>query len=480
MRIRTKITGLVAGVLSLAWGICGIFAVNQYMNFSVEKAAAAEMEKLELAERVFVQTGTEEELDSMGEIARDAYLKYQFERCYQKGYALLEGQACIKNLTEYDIAAPEDLGDPYAVQKLGETYLLLMKKQLPYPQGFWVMSVKDITSTWEEGRQQAKGFLIMFLFVFAVSTGGAAAIASHMLKALEKLRAQAEQIRKGDFSGRVVLTSRDELKELSDSLNSMSDQIRQQIEDLELLLGAMAHEMKTPLTNILGYADSLLHVRLTERQKEQSLEAICRSAGRLNQMSGKLLQLIGLYENQEIETRPVDLEEVIQCVYEENKDKLDEKNVDFQILRRDGIHLQMVTEPDSQEKGAMVVRGDPLLLISLFGNLVSNSLKALEEGGRIQVILDEKRPSVCVRDNGRGIPKEALPHVTKAFYMADKSRSRRQQGSGLGLALAERIVKAHHGELEIESCMGEGTEVTVIFGDMKQERSKDDEKKAGR
>ena len=135
MRIRTKITGLVAGVLSLAWGICGIFAVNQYMNFSVEKAAAAEMEKLELAERVFVQTGTEEELDSMGEIARDAYLKYQFERCYQKGYALLEGQACIKNLTEYDIAAPEALGDPYAVQKLGETYLLLMKKQLPYQIG---------------------------------------------------------------------------------------------------------------------------------------------------------------------------------------------------------------------------------------------------------------------------------------------------------------------------------------------------------
>ncbi|MCI9362171.1 MAG: HAMP domain-containing histidine kinase [Hungatella sp.] len=266
---------------------------------------------------------------------------------------------------------------------------------------------------------------------------------------------------------------------------NMSDQIRQQIEDLELLLGAMAHEMKTPLTNILGYADSLLHVRLTERQREQSLEAICRSAGRLNQMSGKLLQLVGLYENQEIETRPVDLEEVIQCVYEENKEKLDAKNVDFQILRRDNMridktHLRKVTEPARQEKGAVVVQGDPLLLISLFGNLVSNSMKALEVGGRIQVILDENRQSVCVRDNGRGIPKEALPHVTKAFYMADKSRSRRQQGSGLGLALAERIVKAHHGEMEIESRMGEGTEVTVTFGDMRQERSKNDKEKAGR
>ncbi len=464
MKIRTKITGLVAAVLSGACAVCGTFAVNQYMNISVEKAAAVELEKLELAERVFGRTGTREELDNMEEAAREAYLKYQFERCYQKGYALMKDQECIKNLTDYDISAPEALRAPYVVQRQGEAYLLIMKKELPYPSGFWVMSVKDITSTWAEGREQAGNFLVVFLVVFGVSMGIVAAVTGHILKALEKLRIQAEQIRGGDFDGKVKLTSRDELSDLSDSLNSMSDQIRQQIEDLELLLGAMAHEMKTPLTNIMGYADSLLHVRLSEKQKEQSLEAIFRSAGRLNQMSGKLLQLIGLYENQEIESRIVDLEEVMWCVYEENREKLNEKNIDFQILRRDGGKTPRETGPDGQGKGGMAAEGDPLLLLSLFSNLVSNSQKAVEEGGQIQVILDREESKVCVRDNGRGIPAQDLPHVTKAFYMVDKSRSRRQQGAGLGLALAQRIVKAHDAKMELESCPGEGTKVTVTFG----------------
>ena len=111
----------------------------------------------------------------------------------------------------------------------------------------------------------------------------------------------------------------------------------------------------------------------------------------------------------------------------------------------------------------MSVEGDPLLLFSLFDNLVSNSVKAVEEGGQIQVVLDRNLRRVCVRDNGRGIPPGDLPHVTKAFYMVDKSRSRRQQGSGLGLALAERIVRAHGGKLEIESYVGKGTNVTVTF-----------------
>ena len=314
MRIQTKIISLVAGVLFGTCTACGVFAVNQYMNVSIKKLAVNEMEKLELAERGFSQIGSREDFDKMGELARDAYLKYQFEHFYQKGYALLKGQECIKNMTDYEITAPEVLEETYEVQRLGESFLLLMKRQLPYPEDFWVLSVKDITSTWEEGKEQARSYLAVFTVVFTVSMVIVAVVIRYLLKALEKLQAQAECIKGGDFSDKVVLKSRDELKELSDSLNSMSDQIQQQIEDLKLLLGAMAHEMKTPLTSIIGYADSLLHVRLSDQQKEQSLEAIYRCAGRLNQMSGKLLQLIGFYENQEIEMEAVDLVEVIKDI----------------------------------------------------------------------------------------------------------------------------------------------------------------------
>ncbi|MCI9560677.1 MAG: HAMP domain-containing histidine kinase [Lachnospiraceae bacterium] len=463
MRIKTKVISLVAGVLFGSCAFCGTFAVNQYMNASIRKLADVEMEKLELAERAFSQVGTKEDLDAMDEAAREAYLRYQFERCYQEGYALLKGRECIKNMTKYEITAPEALGEKYVVQPLGIAYLLILKKELPFLKDFWVLSVQDITSTWEEGKEQAKWYLVVFLFVFACSITIAAAVIGHMLKALVELRDQAERIKNGDFNKKVVLTSKDELKDLSDSLNRMSDQLQQQIEDLEFLLGSMAHEMKTPLTSIIGYADSLLHVRLSDHQKEQSLAAICRSAGRLDEMSGKLLQLIGFYGNEKIVKKPVELVDVMMWIYEENRETLIDKGIDFKIVLENTVGVQKKIEFEQKEVRGMAVQGDPMLLVSLFSNLVSNSIKALEGSGKIQIILIPEKHKVCVQDNGVGIPSKDLPHVTKAFYMVDKSRSRRQQGSGLGLALVQRISKVHGAKIEIESRLKEGTKVWICF-----------------
>lgn len=355
MRIKTKVISLVAGVLFGSCAFCGTFAVNQYMNASIRKLADVEMEKLELAERAFSQVGTKEDLDAMDEAAREAYLRYQFERCYQEGYALLKGRECIKNMTKYEITAPEALGEKYVVQPLGKAYLLILKKELPFLKDFWVLSVQDITSTWEEGKEQAKWYLVVFLFVFACSITIAAAVIGHMLKALVELRDQAERIKNGDFNKKVVLTSKDELKDLSDSLNRMSDQLQQQIEDLEFLLGSMAHEMKTPLTSIIGYADSLLHVRLSDHQKEQSLAAICRSAGRLDEMSGKLLQLIGFYGNEKIVKKPVELVDVMMWIYEENRETLIDKGIDFKIVLENTVGVQKKIEFEQKEVRGMAV-----------------------------------------------------------------------------------------------------------------------------
>ena len=139
--------------------------------------------------------------------------------------------------------------------------------------------------------------------------------------------------------------------------------------------------------------------------------------------------------------------QVLMDVYEENREKLEEKNIYFQMSQNEN----------------MIVQGDRMLLTSLFGNLVSNSIKALDDSGEIRVTVDLAERAVSVEDNGRGIPQEDLAHVTKAFYMVDKSRSRRQQGNGLGLALAEKIARAHNAEMRIESRLGKGTKVTVSF-----------------
>lgn len=122
------------------------------------------------------------------------------------------------------------------------------------------------------------------------------------------------------------------------------------------------------------------------------------------------------------------------------------------------IHLE-----EDIEEGE--VKGDRDLLMSLFINLMDNSRKALKAGGIISLWGRSRGEGyeVCVRDNGCGIPKEELSRITEAFYMVDKSRSRKQGGAGLGLTLCSRIVYLHGARWEIQSDQGKGTSISIFF-----------------
>lgn len=455
MKIRTKLTGLLAGALLLSLAACGTFSVHQYRNDSVRRAAADEGEKMELAKWALEQTASQQELGSMVELARIAYLQYQFEKCYQEGYVLMAGTQEVRNLTEYQVLNGAVLGEEYQVQKVGDVYLLLMRMDLEYPEGFWVMAVRDITDVWTAARVQALQYLAVAAAVFAAVFLVAAGILRRMLRVLEQLKDQAGAISRGDFSVRTQADTGDELAELSDSINRMSEQLRQQIEDLHLLLGAMAHETKTPVTSIIGYADSLLHVSLDEEQKERALEAISRSAWRLDELSGKLMQLIGLYQDQPLSMEMLSLPELLS----QSCDRL--SGIFPQVM------IRMELDPAGEAQGNLC-QGDRTLLGILFDNLLVNAAKAMEGGGRLTAGCRGR--TVWVEDEGCGIPAEDLPHVCKPFYMADKSRARKLGGSGLGLAVSERIVEVHRARMEIRSQAGIGTRVTVEFPDVPAEK----------
>lgn len=117
------------------------------------------------------------------------------------------------------------------------------------------------------------------------------------------------------------------------------------------------------------------------------------------------------------------------------------------------------------EKG--VIFGDKDLLLSVFYNLIDNAVKAVDEGGF--VLLRGKRVDkgyeIKVVDNGRGIPQEEINRITEAFYMVDKSRSRKEGGAGIGMTLCQKIVVLHKGDLQIYSKLGEGTVVKIMFWD---------------
>lgn len=275
------------------------------------------------------------------------------------------------------------------------------------------------------------------------------------IRPLVALKKAASDIAGGNYGASVSVKGKDEIALLGESFNHMSSEIQSRIEELKQvnhaqrrLIGSLAHELKTPMTAIIGYADTLLTVRLSEERREKALTYIEKECRRLSRLSVKMLELTGLYEEggQNLEKKPHSVSELLETVEHLVKFKLEEKNAVMEV---------------SCEPSDLMRDMDVDTMTSLLLNLVDNACKALKEGGKILLHADET--GIFVEDNGKGIPKEELERVTEAFYMVDKSRARSAGSVGLGLALCKEIAELHGGKLVLESEEGMGTRVIVAW-----------------
>lgn len=229
------------------------------------------------------------------------------------------------------------------------------------------------------------------------------------------------------------------IKKITKPLQDINEAQRQ-------LIGSMSHELKTPLTVIKGYAETLLQVKLSREQEEKALDYINRESGRLSRLSEKMMELTRLYEPEcEIKFQEISVETLFDSVEESVAYRLKEKNI---TLKREGNLKGLTKAVDSD------------LMTSFLINLINNSIMASESGACIYLGADEK--SLWVRDEGAGIPEEEIEKIRKAFYRVDKSRSRKSGNMGLGLALCEQIAAVHQGKMEIESRLLEGTKISFV------------------
>lgn len=254
----------------------------------------------------------------------------------------------------------------------------------------------------------------------------------------------------GNYHRRIKTQARDEIGDLTRSFNQMADTIQDKIGELELavrqredFVAAFAHELKTPMTSIIGYADTIYQKRLPPEQVHEAAGYILNEGMRLESLSFKLMELITL-DRQDFLLEEMDLGELLRDVEE----------TAFPAALKRKVRLSVTRAP-----GYARVEYD--LFKTLLLNLLDNAFKS---GGN-QVWLTgevrEDRYRIRIRDNGRGIPADQVQRITEAFYMVDKSRSRREHGAGLGLALCARIAAIHGTELHYDSAEGEGTTVTV-------------------
>lgn len=314
--------------------------------------------------------------------------------------------------------------------------------------GLQLATAYDLTDLYRGRDAALRRFLLLEAAVLAAGAAVTAVFARRMTRPLRTLTTASAEIADGDYARRTGLHTGDEIETLSSSFDKMADAVQEKITALQAdvrqredFMGAFAHELKTPMTSIIGYADMLRTIQASPAEQYEAVGAIYHEGRRLEALSGKLLALLGLGE-ETITLQPTALAALWPRLQ----------------AACPGVPLQLPACDAA-------VQADADLLLDLLCNLVGNAVKASEPGQPVEVRAADNGDTVTltVADHGCGIPQSEISRVTEPFYMVDKSRARKQGGSGLGLALCKRIAEVHGSDLHIESTPGEGTRVSVIL-----------------
>lgn len=276
---------------------------------------------------------------------------------------------------------------------------------------------------------------------------------------IRQMKETAEQIAKGNFAPRVRIKSRDELGELANSLNTMADELQQKIEDLRQMdqfrtdfVANVSHELKTPLTLIKGYTETLQGEAIGDKAKASRFVGIIKEhSDRLSNIVDDLLSLSELESSKDyIERAKFDLNKLVE---------------DVTLGFGHAITGKKQTLTVNSQSNDLTINADRDRIEQVLVNLIDNAIKYTGESGQIELSVAELGGEIriAVKDSGIGIAKEHLGRIFERFYRADKARSREQGGTGLGLSIAKHIVLAHNGKISIESQPKRGTTVVVTL-----------------
>lgn len=315
----------------------------------------------------------------------------------------------------------------------------------------YLETMKDVSEVFDERETGFSLYRKVTLIMLVIGTLIMHFIASLLTKPIRLLTKATKRMAAGDYGYRAKQISSDELGQLTAAFNHMAGALEEnigkledEIEAREEFVAAFAHELKTPLTAIIGYADMLRSHKLDEEKSFMSANYIYTEGKRLEAMSFRLLDII-VTKKDEVEFQTVNVDAIFDYLQGM-----------FLVDKKREFHFE-------HDKGTVYVEIN--LIKTVLVNLIDNACKASEEGSVIEITGEafEDGYRFAVRDFGVGIPKEEQHKITQAFYMVDKSRARSKNGAGLGLALCAEILRLHYSGLEIESEPGEGSCISFFL-----------------
>jgi signal transduction histidine kinase len=277
-------------------------------------------------------------------------------------------------------------------------------------------------------------------------------LARYLTGPIVRLRAATHQLASGNLGARAAETSRkDEIAELVHDFNRMAERLELLLNSQKQLISDISHELRSPLAR-LNVALGLARQRAGD-ESTKALDRIELEAERLNEMIGKLLTLARLESGESPEDRStVQILELLQEVV---------ADADFEAHSRDcGVKLVQAQD--------CTTVGNPELLRSAFENVVRNAVRYTTAGSEVEIRLSCRTQNgsgplavITVRDHGPGVPDQEISNLFRPFYRLDAARERQTGGAGLGLAIAERAVRLHHGSITARNAEGGGLVVEI-------------------
>ena len=372
---------------------------------------------------------------------------------------LMDGELCYGDIDFYsDYTAQVEGTVTYRIKTVEDRSYLecgstFTKRNVKYT----CITCSDITRIISENNSLRHTYRIIYVIMMGVGAIFALAFALYITRPVMRLSEATRSIAEGDYSHRIDTVTKDELGQLTQAYNSMADTIQEKINDLERsvsskedFIAAFAHETKTPITGIIGYADLIYQGKLRDNEIKDAAGVILSEGERLQSLSNKLLELTELNRGESSLMR-----EQISA---------SDLSADLSGLIR--IEADKRGAAISYDMGDGYFWADYDLIRSVLINLVDNAMKAGARNITVSGVQGEGDSyTITVTDDGRGIPADKVERVKEAFYMVDKSRSRAEHGAGLGLSLCDRIVRLHGGTMDIESEEGKGTVIKIFIPD---------------
>lgn len=462
MSFRLRMVCVMTMLITVLFSFGGAVLIHSSFQASLEEKEKAAVESNELVLRIVQYVGEDSEWFGEDELIsviknmckQDSIDCLRLMRGDEEIYAYRKENKLDQYLQSITQIEKKQVLISYFTEDSGKKYLQTSTQFAMNETAYYLHMGRSLSTVYEVRKEQVSVFQRTFLVLLALGVFIAWVLATFLTRHLRKLTKASKEIGMGNLSYRSQIQSEDEIGELSMAFDKMAEELENTIlllkesaEQKEMFMGAFTHEMKTPMTSIIGYSDLLRTQKLSEKDKVDAIDYIFSEAKRLENMSLKMLNLF-----------VVDKKEIVL------------KNCSPATLTNHvAKHLQNLYEKNDVKIEVNAQKGQCLLDADLYQtlliNLLDNARKSIEQGGMI-VIAVSLTSSGCilsVSDNGKGIPQEALKHLTEAFYRVDKARARSSGSAGLGLALCDKIVQLHHGTIKFESTEGIGTKVTVVL-----------------